>query len=556
MADFNGTPGNGSTTETAYAGHLNGGLGNNTLPGLGGSDFFIGAMASPARWRKCRNAWSRVLAGLTTGLMTATSAVAAPDPTEPFPYRIGVLADSQITSSQGTFDYGMRSKRADGVSNVAIRPPALEYLAPLMLRRFLQRMKLEKVDLILYLGDGANSGCRDELDTFFGELERARDREGGPPSFFVLGNHDYLGTGNQARMEYRKKLCAADGVDNPPETKEQVLERMKRHNMKSAAIEGSKFTLATETVVSKHPQSEGCTGDDRGQYTHTQVGVLQSKTGVPVDILLADSSDYRDVMFQAFFGKDCEAIGVWGVKGSMSFSDGPSQITVLEKLANPEAKYRFVASHYWPHNMNMAIPFNLSGSWLRDAMVRLIAPGQENVWIGGHTHRDHPKASSFNVGKTLSGPRGVFNAINVGSTTDFHPHGLILAAYDAKTGHRINKTSLGFTVVDYYSDEGASCEPVFALADKLAGELQPVCTQKAVSVLGMDRNYRLSCFTRESVSVVRKNIDDFTLAATATLGVPPDEVKACLAWRGSRNERLGTNAAPRLRTVSQDLYGN
>lgn len=469
---------------------------------------------------------------------------------ETFPYRIGVLADSQITTPQGSFNYGMRRKMADRVSSVAIRPPAVEYLAPLMLQRFLDKMKAEKVDLILYLGDGANSGCRDELDMFFRVLENAR-ANGGPPSYFVLGNHDYLGTGNQSHMEFRKKLCAADGVDNPPETKLQVIERMERHNKASAALD-SNFMLETRTVDSDHAKSESCVADDRGQYTKFHVEVLKSRTGTPVDILLADSSDYRDVSFSAYFGEDCEAIGLWGVKGSVSFGQGNSQISVLAEMANPAAKYRLIASHYWPFNWNMILPFNKSGSLVRDDLVRLVAKGQKTIWVGGHTHRAEPKVDVLQVGKTLSGPTAQIDAINVGSTTDKNPHGLILGPATKQEYSRIRKSSVGYTTV-LFPRVAADCERVDAQAAKLAGDLRPVCSAGLKSALGIDRSYQDSCFKSDSAAIVRANIDSFSARAAPLLDMAPDDIKACLAFAGSANESAG-GRQPQLRPVPAESY--
>lgn len=493
------------------------------------------------------------LCGLAVGLGVSHAA----DADVPFPYRIGVLADSQITSSQGTFNYGMRRKVADRVSSVAIRPPAVEYLAPLMLKRFLDEMKKQKVDLILYLGDGVNSGCKDELDRFFGVLEHAR-ADKGPPSYFVMGNHDYLGTGNQTRMDIRSKLCAAHGVINPPETKEQVIARMERHNTASAEMD-TKFALATDTVKADHAAPRKCPNDDMGQYTTYHVGVLKSKAGTPVDILLADTSDYRDVTFKANAGIGCEGIGVWGTKGSISFrtraKPSQSQISTLTEMVNPDTKYRLVVSHYWPVNFNALLDFNTSGSLLRDDMVRLLAKGQRNVWISGHTHVDAPVVGSVEVGKTLSKDKGVFDALNVGSTTDSPPHGLIVEAYRSGGNVPIRESSLGYTTIPYPMPE-AGCDKVYTLADQSMGDLDPICTNKAVSALGMDRTYRLKCFEESLGAVARRNIDKFAMKAAPVLGMAGDDVKACLALRGSQNEDSGTDGQPKLRYVPRASYAN
>lgn len=492
------------------------------------------------------------------GMAVGAGASRAAEADAPFPYRIGVLADSQITSSQGTFNYGMRRKASDRVSSVAIRPPAVEYLAPLMLKRFLDEMKKQKVDLILYLGDGVNSGCTDELDKFFGVLEHAR-ADKGPPSYFVMGNHDYLGTGNQTRMDFRSKLCAAHGVINPPETKEQVIARMEKHNKASAGMD-TKFVLTTGTVKADHAAPKKCPRDDMGQYTTYHVGVLKSKAGTPVDILLADTSDYRDVTFNANAGIGCEGIGLWGVKGSMSFrtraEPSQSQIDMLMEMAKPAPKYRLVASHYWPANFNALLDFNTSGSLLRDGMVRLLAKGQRNVWISGHTHIDAPAVGYVKVGEARSREKtDVFDALNVGSTTDSPPHGLIVEAYRSGGNKPIRDSSLGYITIPYPMPE-AGCEKVNKLADQSMGDLEPICTDKAVSALGMDRTYRRPCFKESAGAVARSNIDKFATKAASALGMVEDDVKACLALRGSQNEDSGTDGPPKLRYVPRASYAN
>ena len=50
-------------------------------------------------------------------------------PAKPFPIKIGLLADSQITSQNGFSDFHYRSKSADKMVDVSIRPPALDICA-------------------------------------------------------------------------------------------------------------------------------------------------------------------------------------------------------------------------------------------------------------------------------------------------------------------------------------------------------------------------------------------------------------------------------------------
>ena len=109
-----------------------------------------------------------------------------------FPIKIGLLADTQLTSHNGFYNYSQRSKFADRMVDVAIRPPALEcYLAEEMLNIALKKLTQDNegekngVDVIIYLGDGVNSGGTDEVELFFSVLEKHRDATG-IPIFVIL----------------------------------------------------------------------------------------------------------------------------------------------------------------------------------------------------------------------------------------------------------------------------------------------------------------------------------------------------------------------------------
>jgi hypothetical protein len=115
-------------------------------------------------------------------------------PASALPIRIGLLADSQITSADSTPDCLYRSRSMDKRIGCAIRPPALEHLAPEMLQIALSQFP-SNTDVILYLGDGANSGGENELDALFTVLGDHRTKSQ-IPIFMVIGNHDYLGAGS------------------------------------------------------------------------------------------------------------------------------------------------------------------------------------------------------------------------------------------------------------------------------------------------------------------------------------------------------------------------
>ena len=149
-----------------------------------------------------------------------------------FPLKIGLLADSQLTSQNGFSDFHYRSKTADYLVDVSIRPPALEcYLAKEMLQIALNKLTEDSegdrkgVDVILYLGDAANSGGTDEIETVLEILGKHRQQTG-IPIFILIGNHDYLGAGNIVSPGIRFAMLNQVGrPDNPALTKYDVLKK-------------------------------------------------------------------------------------------------------------------------------------------------------------------------------------------------------------------------------------------------------------------------------------------------------------------------------------------
>ena len=170
-----------------------------------------------------------------TLLAAAKSSYAEPRKQAAFPIKIGLLADSQITSQNGFSNFSYRSKFADALVNVAIRSPAMEgYLSEEMLQIALNKLTQDQygdkkgVDVILYLGDAANSGGTDEIEKALTILARHREQTG-VPIFIIIGNHDYLGCGNIITPGTRFALLNRAGQpDNPALDQIRGFEKVQR----------------------------------------------------------------------------------------------------------------------------------------------------------------------------------------------------------------------------------------------------------------------------------------------------------------------------------------
>jgi len=386
------------------------------------------------------------------------------NPQAKFPMKIGVLADSQLTSQNGFSDYSQRSRFADKLVDVAIRPPSVEcFLGREMLHVALQKLTLDAggsrtgVDVILYLGDGANSGGTDEIGTLLSVLEQYRSQTN-TPIFMVIGNHDYLGCGNIPTPGTRFALLNRDGQPpNPALSKYQVLERISRFNHDSGAMpSNSRFRYADNIDMLKGKEE---LDHDSGLYL---CGVLSyAEPGKPsVEFLLLDSSDYRD----APGWSNAVELGFYGVIGSVSFQDEPgalSQLGYLKPIAQSSSPdFRLLASHYPKDHLDRVtfakpgkVPLNVTNIvWevtegafsvakfsesLNENLKDLLSSSRRNYWLSGHTHAPTMPPSEKMIVGGLMGELH-FNAINVGSTTDYRAHVAIVEAVEPYKNRRLD----------------------------------------------------------------------------------------------------------------------
>ncbi|MBN1818452.1 MAG: metallophosphoesterase [Sedimentisphaerales bacterium] len=399
-------------------------------------------------------------------------------PTELFPIKIGLLADSQMTSQNGFSNFHYRSKFADTLVDVGIRPPALEcFLAEEMLQIALNKLTQDSggdkkgVDVILYLGDAANSGGADEIETVLTILDRHRERTG-IPICILIGNHDYLGTGNITTPGIRFALLNRPGrPDNLALTKYEVLKKFSEFNH-------GNNRLSSNTGFEYRDNSEALEKNktldhDTGLYLS---GILTYKKEgrACVDIFLLDSSDYKD----APDWSGVADLGIYGVIGSVSFKDEPgfvSQTSFLKGFArSSKPPYRFLASHYPKDHLDRItlakpgkVPLNVTNlAWsvtesafsiptfsetLNQNLEPLLSPEGRNYWVSGHTHVSKMLPPNRFVVGGLTGDK-YFTALNVGSTTDYRAHVAIMERYELNKNHRMD-TFVGYREIPVFDGD-------------------------------------------------------------------------------------------------------
>lgn len=474
-----------------------------------------------------------------------------------FPLKIGMLADTQKTTSMETFQNSeirsFRNPIADKFANVSLRPPALEALSGYLLENLLEKLAIEQVDIILYLGDAANSGCKDELEEVFGQLRRVREQYM-IPTYFVIGNHDYLGTGNQTLREQRQLLCdrVANDFSNLYVSKLELMYMTQVHNRASARMDAI-FDLVDKLSPPAKPEGHAKCEDSHNFAYYAGVLRPKDRASNSVDILLADTSDYNNVWFRPVFkGVGCEFLAGWGTKGSMS-SDQIIKLQRMSCLPQPNCDldevwnqvgnpmfgidYRIVASHYDPRSFNAIYPWHWSPSFVRDNLGFLLSDGV-NMWLGAHHHDKKPTLHNYPVGTTFrSGPSGAFVGLSVGSTTDYYPHAAIVEASTSENSQIT--TGVGYRTI-MLDDEAELCDGIMDVLTDNASVFSPLQCQESHTTIddqiGVTRIYaERGCWNENVYTTLSSNLER-ALSLFDTGSISQQRANLCLALRASKAE--------------------
>jgi len=507
------------------------------------------------------------------------------------PIKIGLLADSQITSPNSTPECVYRNKDTDKGLDVAIRPPALEHLTAEVLKISLDKLSQEddegrKVDAILYLGDGANSGGEDEIEQLFEVLTEHRDKTG-IPMFMVIGNHDYLGAGNTPNQAERLLILNRLTVDekppvryNRPLSKYQVLQKISEFNGNPNYLSPGTMFEYTDNRDSLNENLDHKTG------LYLAGHLVYSENGEDnVEIFLADTSDYQNIPHKP----EAMKLAVYGWVGSISSKDKsdekrPAQIDCYfeNNWALPSSDFRFIASHYHPDNLDRArfvseIPEDFlfefenfvhgvyetvkslfGHRFSNQYLNRWLSKSGNNYWLSGHTHRQvmtKPHQGKVHVGGILELLTDAsFRSVNIGSTTDYRAHAVIVEEYVKGKNKRVDKR-VGYREIPVFDFNERLLQDIsagiaqfgdnkrrsedFQNSDPNFHELKDMSNEQfGASIIGLNKqyqkNYWLHSHTEASVKYLTDFIEWFR-------GKHPEynraDVVTCLAFIAGANEK-------------------
>ena len=426
-----------------------------------------------------------------------------------FGFQIAIMADfQQQTAHPLAYErYTLyNTKFADYIIDHAIRPPAGSFLGAQMIGYWGELEEVRRADLILVLGDMANHGCVDELDTILRELKKLSQRLK-KPVFLAPGNHDYLASGNSPRLSHRLRLC---GSRDNIVYKKDLLERIVAfHNEQELP---PSFELIHAPKPSTWEEACGATLSRQHLQPGCHLVTLIRAENSPYDLMVFDSSDYADDQ-----GHPLAKLNFFGGFGAVSESQAITSKSLL--LARPQQKEVLVASHYPIKSLNQSIP-RILHHW----------PKPPVGWFSAHTHQ-----GSEPEGEEL--PMWFIREWNTGSSID---DPIQLASYELAPlpkgpvgRHRVTRLStmpfikdergLCRAVFDYMSVAGPATEEDF---QTLAGR------EQGFSLFGVTKLYRHARFqAKRDIPKIAHNIEVLKKKLAPLILWP--ELSVCLGFGAS-----------------------
>lgn len=479
-----------------------------------------------------------------TGLLAALLAAPVQEPDR---VHIGFVADTQF-NTENAHKTMYRRGMIDRISTfeMAIRPPALDYTSHYLLRSIVAQMvRVDKVEMIVFLGDGANNGCTDELigprpplptayrpgqdsphSQTLGILTVLRElrQEHKVPIYFVIGNHDILGAGNMAfKQAARRKLCnLKNESNNDAMTKFEVMQHVHEFNAENMASEFSAGRWEYADSWDQERLVADCGGPRR---QHKRRGCFLAATVVDrvrkIELLLVDSTDFRDVHFlRTVFA---------GARGAISWRTECSQVAWFERWTRATAiegpRGRLILSHY---PIGSFAPFLGTKA---GHIGRLLRSGSR-LWVSAHTHVAKA-ADTLPLRRFPNRAAHDLRELNIGSATDWPSYGTSATfALTADGGARLVAER------PRYGALPDTCQDTLADLDKqiAPGRYRSLPRHdRGLGLFGLDiavdwtftrKEYRGRKWTADHDKTVRRNIDTYltTIPAEARL-----RAGACIA---------------------------
>lgn len=427
--------------------------------------------------------------------------------------KIALLADSQFVSKHAKpfrEETVWNSQKSEWIANVTLRTVTQNHYAKHSLKELMNRVIEEKkIDLILYLGDGANSGCRNEIERLFEVLDGYNDT----PIFFVLGNHDYLAAGNTPDIQTRNLLCTSKSIreirnngnvlDKESLSKFDVIKMAHEFNSRSAKILEKKGYIFKDNYTKTLENI--CRQEKVKQHNIPDCFYAAYIYNDNTEIYLLDTSNYDKGELPSI--DDHQIAGLGG--GICCVSEIYGQWAWLERLKknDPISKRTIFASHY---PMNDLTEFRRSlkkldlkarkpilnkrrfNDFIRPILSLTSKTKGYPIWLSAHTHAEEYKERNLIMlmevvsNYKMNHVRPV-QEYNVGSTTDYNQHALIVELKE------IGSTAKPLYLIENDDDRNA-CKNLLKEINRLIPTMKGILPVKTytspLSLIGMTIDYR------------------------------------------------------------------
>ncbi|MEE2730741.1 MAG: metallophosphoesterase [Pseudomonadota bacterium] len=461
---------------------------------------------------------------------------------------IVILGDSQIVGEHARQFNGSiwSNKYSDILVDVTMRTPIQNEFAVDGLKILLEKSLATNPDIILYLGDGANHGCRNELVSV---LDTLRTFQNEVPIFFLIGNHDYLAAGNTPDKNARNTFCPPTTDPGPGNSNPNALSKFDAIELAHHFNQIGKENLP-ENITFEDNFHEDLREICNNRFHQDEVrtcfysGYIQkNKTGV----VLLDTSNYdqdiasllSDVRFRGLYGSVCcntDSIGQWQwltgkthqLDNIIFASHYPPQ-DLLEFNRYLKAKNLELMERGWGLSGSNIGIHRMEVSKINrtvEPLLRLIPLQAKVYWLSAHTHLNSDW-ENVPIKRTVDNPREhMIQSINVGSTTDFPQHAISLKFSDSDT--KLSKIYLSDGQDDAYCN--------ILLSDICNGNVQ---FKHLETISGFNGKLSSFGFTKEYRNW---NSDDFSAASRNLSSLrdvydSDDSAKACFLDFAAKQEK-------------------